>query len=259
MMKGEKFLSNFHIILYVAVMIMMAYFYWAGTDSSIDWKVTSHAEPSTFSAHEFHKGPFQFSLNGDFYSLTESFSAGPIERHFTRDSVFLGLTWLGLCLILVSATYLSRIWFTGIAGLFIFMMINLRLSEIGIFGFSQFSFWGSTILIALFIAPAYVFQAYLKYTSFWLRILALLISTMVVLIFSGVDIILLQEQLNVGLYFSIIVLMLLFLVIVAEENVFGILYLITKNRAGEHNEKHFTVFSLIYLGLLALVYGKNPV
>lgn len=256
-MKGDKFLSNFLIVLYAAIIVVMAYFYWAGADSSIDWKVTTHAEPSTFSAHDFQKGPFQFSLSGDFYSLTESFSAGPIERHLTRDGIFLALTWLGICLLLSLSTYLSRIWFTGVAGLFIFMIINLHLSEVGIFGFSQFSFWGNVILIALFIAPAYIFQAFAKYVSFWVRILVFILISVGVILFSGVDLMQFQEQLNVGLYFSIIVLMLLFLLIVAEENVFGILYLITKSRGGEHNEKHFSVFSLIYLGYVGLAYGKK--
>jgi hypothetical protein len=256
-MNDEKHLSRSLILLYLAVLGVMAYFYWAGADSSIDWNITTHAEPTEFSAYEFQKGPFEFSIAGKFYSLTESFSAGPIQRYFTRDAVLLAITWLGICLILAVATFLSRIWFTGIAGLFIFMLINLRLQSVGIFGFSEYSQWGNLILICLFIAPAYAFQAYFKYTGLLIRILTFVTSSLVVVLFSGVDMIDFQEQLNVGIYFSMIVLMLLFLLLVAEENIFGILYLITKNRGGEHNEKHFSFFSLIYLVLLGLVYGKK--
>ncbi|MFY0601139.1 MAG: tetratricopeptide repeat protein [Cyclobacteriaceae bacterium] len=256
-MKGKDLLTKILVFLYLAVLITMAYYYWQGADSSIDWKITTHAEPSEFIAYQFQKGPFELSVPGNFYSLTESFSAGPIERYLNRDSIFLVLTWAGILMILTLATYLSRIWFTGVAGLFIFMIINMKFSAIQLFGFGDFSSWGNLVLISLFIAPAYVFQAYFKYANFVLRLSTFVIASIVVVLFGSVEVVALQEQFNIGIYFSMMVLMLLFLTIVAEENVFAILFLITKNRGGEHNEKHFSVFSLVYLGFLGMVYGKK--
>lgn len=257
MMKGDEFLTKFLIFIFVAVISVMAYYYWQGADSSIDWKVTTHAETSEFTPHEFQKGPFSFAITSNYYTLTEAFSAGPIERHLTRDILFLVLTWLGIGILLMLSTYLSRIWFTGVAGLFIFMVMNIELSAIRVFGFSEFSYWGSIIVVILIIAPAYIFQSYFKYVSFGIRIASFIVASLVIVFFSSVEVIALQEQFNVGIYFSIIVLMLLFLIMVAEENLFAILFLVTKNNGGENNEKHFSVFSLIYLVFLGMVYGKK--
>ncbi len=236
---------------------LMAYYYILGMDASIDWKITAQTETSEFAAHEFQKGPFSFSIPGTYYTLTESFSAGPIERFFERDAALLTLCWLGICLILASATLLSPLWFSGIAGLFIFMIIRLQLPTVGLFGFSTDSNWGNVLLIVLFIAPAYAFHAFWKNTKLWIRFLALVAASAVVVLFGDMELISLQEQLNVGMYYSMIVLMLLFLVVVAEENVFAILFLVTKNRGGDNNEKHFSVFSLVYLIFIGLVYSKK--
>ncbi|MEP4534764.1 MAG: hypothetical protein ABJ004_16855 [Cyclobacteriaceae bacterium] len=256
-MTGKDPQTKILLFLYAASLAAMIYFYWQGADSSIDWKVTAHAESSEFSAYNFQKGPFQFSIPGELYTLTESFSAGPIERYFTRDAILIGVTWLGMLLILTLATFLPRIWFTGVAGLFIFMLISLKLPGVGIFGFDAYSYWGNLVLIVLFIAPSYAFHSYLKHTRFWVRFGVLIAATVMVILTSGVEFAPLLEQVNVGLYYSVIVIMLVFLLAVAEENIFAILYLITRNRGGENNEKHFSVFSLIYLGLLGLVYSKK--
>lgn len=256
-MTGKDPQTKILLFLYAASLAAMVYFYWQGVDSSIDWKVTAHAESSEFSAYSFQKGPFQFSIPGDLYTLTESFSAGPIERYFTRDAALIGITWLGLLLILTLTTFLPRIWFTGAAGLFIFMLISLKLPGVSIFGFDEYSYWGNLVLIVLFIAPSYAFHSYLKHIGFWTRLLVLIAVSALVISTSGVEFAPLLEQVNVGLYYSVIVIMLVFLLAVAEENIFAILYLITKNCGGENNEKHFSVFSLVYLGLLGMVYAKK--
>jgi tetratricopeptide (TPR) repeat protein len=244
-------------LIYLLAIAAMAYYYWLGTDASIDWKVTTHAETSEFAAHEFQKGPFSFSIPGKYYTLTESFSAGPIDRHFTRDGILLAVSWLGICIILAMATTLSLWWFLGIAGLFLFMLIGLQLPSITLFGFDASSQWGNVLLLALFMAPAYGFNAFWKNTSFFVRLLTFVAASAVVVAFGITDIIAFQEQLNVGMYFSMVVLMLLFLLIIAEENVFAILFLVTKSKGGDNNEKHFSVFSLVYLVFIGLVYSKK--
>ena len=257
-MTFEKNNTALIVALVFAIAIgVMGYYYVLGTDASIDWKVTTHAETNEFGAYEFQKGPFSFSIPGTYYTLTESFSAGPIERFFIRDGLLLGLCWLGLCIILATATLLSPIWFFGIAGLFLFMLIRLQMPTIGLFGFPLTSNWAHILLMVLFVAPAYTFHAFWKNTALWLRVLTLVGVSAVVVLFGGVELVGFQEQLNVGVYYSIIVVMLLFLLLIAEENVFGILYLVTKSKGGENNEKHFSIFSLVYLSFIGLVYCKK--
>ena len=244
------------IMLFLAI-TLMGYYYWQGSNTSIDWKVTAQSEASEFEAYGFQKGPFSFSIPGTYYTLTESFSAGPIERFFTRDGLLLALCWLGVCIILAVASLLSPLWFSGIAGLFIFLIIRLQLPEVGIFGFSPSSHWGNVLIMALFITPAYIFHAFWKNTVLWLRIVTLSAISAIIFFVGGVDLFVFQEQFNIGIYYGIIVLMLLFLFFIAEENIFAILFLVTKTKGGENNEKHFSVFSLVYLFFIGLVYSKK--
>ncbi|WP_258105471.1 hypothetical protein [Marinoscillum sp. MHG1-6] len=257
-MSSDNITSRILIGVYLVAIVAMSYFYLQGAENYIDWKITAHAEKEDYSALVFDKGPFQLAIPGSFYTISESFSAGPVERHFTLDGILLFATWLGLCMILALSTLLSRTWFTGVAALFIFLLIRLELSEVSLFGFGYTEkIWSNAILILLFIGPAYLFQSYLKNIAFGYRFLSLTVASVIVLIFGGVDLVTFQEQLTVGLHFSMIVILLIFLLIVAEENVFGILYLITKNRGSSGNEKHFPIFSLFYVGFIGLAYAKK--
>lgn len=241
--------------IFVGTLLLFLFLYFKGYDSSIGWHVTTTAEPESFYTLPFKKGPFEFSFSAERYELAETFSAGEITRSPKIELAISSLILLGICLILAIASDLSRFWFIGIMGLFIFFIINLHLPEIGLFGFGSGSSASILILLVIYILPAYAFHAFYKHIDFIWRLLAFLLVTAGVVLFSGVDGILLHDQFIAGSYFGMFILSLLFLFVVAEEIVFAILYLITQSRGTQQNHIHFSMFSTVYLGVLIAYLG----
>jgi hypothetical protein len=241
---------------FVAVLIF-GYFYWQGYDTSIFWNVTTSAESSSFFTMPFKKGPFEFSFPAQKYLLVETFSAGPIMRNFTLDAVLISFLLIGISLLLSAATALSRTWFIANMGLIIIFISSMHLPEVGLFGFGPHSSMGVVILLSVLVLPAYALHAFLPNINLlwrWLIFIALFAG---VSLFSGVDLILLQDQFITGSYYGLIALTLIFIFIIAEENIFGILYLITQSKGGRNNHLHFTAFCFSYLGILIVYYGKK--
>lgn len=245
------------VAIFLGAVFIFLFFYFQGYGSSIGWKVTTTAEPESFYTLPFKKGPFQFSFSGEKYSLAEVFSAGPIERHFSMDAALLSIMLAGLCLVLAVATSLPRVWFVGTMGLFIFFIISLHLPEIRLFGFGERSSLAIVVILLAYLGPAYFFHAFAKYSALGWRWLTFLIISGAVVLLSGVEMVALQEQFISGSYFGMIVLSLVFLFLIAEENVFAILFLVTQAKGGRNNHVHFSVFSLVYLGVLIAYYGKK--
>ncbi|MEQ8237949.1 MAG: RDD family protein [Cyclobacteriaceae bacterium] len=255
----SRFLSIKNIlgVLFVACLCVMLVLAFQKYDNSIKWKVTSQAETEEIPGFSFSKGPFEFSIPGHKISIVESFAAGPIERTFDTERALLILAFIGLALLLAVATYLNGFWYYLILGLYIFFFISLDLGAVQFLGFSTFSKWGVAIVVAAFIGPAFLFNSYFKHTALGWRAISFIIIGLILAYFSKVNTILLQEQLAIGAYIGFAIVTVIFLVFIAEENIFGILYLITKAKGGRNNEKHFTAFTLVYLGVVGLAYARK--
>ncbi|REE05973.1 hypothetical protein C7460_101492 [Marinoscillum furvescens DSM 4134] len=245
------------IVFFLGVAGLFCYHYFAGYDSSINWNVTTTAETETFEHSTIVKGPFTFSLEGSKYALAESFTAGPITRDYQRDGAFLLLMFIGLAIFLTTATYLTRFWFILIMGAMIFFIISLQLPEIQLFGFSDTSSGAAIVTLLIILLPAYVFHAFATSSPYALRLLTILGAFASIALFSGVELITLQEQLISRSYFGWVILSLLFLITIAEDLIFGILYLITRSKGGQGNALHFSIFSLLYLTVWGLYYANK--
>ncbi|WP_258101248.1 tetratricopeptide repeat protein [Marinoscillum pacificum] len=250
-------ISRFIIALFIGATILLLYRYHRGYDDSIAYNVTTSAESTEFAAYPFSKGPFQFSFKGDTYSLAEVFAAGPITRDINAETGILILILIGLALTLSVVTTLSRTFFIGVMALFILFIIGLKLQDIGFFGFDSESSFASIVVMALIVLPSYLFHAFFPEVKTLIRFLTFSIVIAGIVLFSGVSQQELVDQFTVGSNFGLIIIGILFLFFIAEENVFAILYLITKSKGGKNNHIHFVVFSLVYLGILGLYYGKK--
>lgn len=253
----NNYFSRLVIGLFIGASILLLYRYQRGYDDSIEYYVTTSAETTEFVAYPFTKGPFQFSFKGEAYSLAESFAAGPIVRDINAETGFLALILLGLCLILATVSSLPRWIFTGVMALFIFFIISLNLDEVGLFGLSSDTSTAMIILLILFVVPTYLFHAFFTEVSLSIRFVVFALLSAGIVYFGGVPHQALVDQFTVGSHFGLALIGLLFLFLIAEENVFAILFLITKSKGGKNNHLHFIVFSLVYLGIIGLYYGKK--
>ncbi len=239
--------------IFAVVIMAFGYCYFMGYSSSISWEIIAKANSENFIIHSFQKGPFLFDFKGMFYKLSEAFSAGPIERHFQVDALFLAIAFFGVsCLLAVTST-LSRTIFIGTSIVFVCFFFFLRLDDIGAFGFSNTSRYATAILFLAYLLPSYVFQAFWKIKISY-RILLLNLITLIIWFSIGINSEILIDHLVTNSYFSFQILAIIFLFIVAEEIIFGILFMVSRVKGSQNSEKHFTIFGFTYLLLIGLYY-----
>lgn len=235
----------------VFLILLMGGYYW-----SIPWEATTFAEAEEFGYRSFQKGLFQFGINGSFYTLTETFSAGEITRVFWAEGLIFGGLWLGFCIWMASITYLPKWWFLAVSGLLTYFLISLNLGEISLFGF-QTPWLASVVVAASFVVPAYIFHAFSYVDRFLYRVGFFLLVSLVILVFGGVSPVALSDQILTSGYLGLVLLLLFYLLVIAEELVFTILYLVTQTRGSRSNHLHFISFSLIYLIFIGLYYARK--
>ncbi|XOV93055.1 MAG: tetratricopeptide repeat protein [Bacteroidota bacterium] len=254
MFRNFDLIQKIFLGIFALAFVAMGYFYIVGYDSSISWGIVAKANSESLLIHSFQKGPFLLDFKGMIYKLTEVFSAGPIERFFTADALFLGILFFGIATIIAVTSTLSRGWFIGLSVLIVMFFFFLRLDDIGAFGFSSASRYATATLFFAYLIPAYIFQAFWKVELIH-RILILNLISVILLLFIGIPTETLIDHIISNSYFSFQIITLLFLVLIAEENIFGILFLVTRVKGGKNSEKHFMIFGFAYLLIVGLYYA----
>ncbi|SNS97626.1 hypothetical protein SAMN05421640_1855 [Ekhidna lutea] len=232
-------------------MAIMLSCYASGYDLAIDWEVTTTAEVIEFPAWTLETDLMSHVITGEKYLLSEQYSGGEIHRNILLDKVIMSAIWIAVCLTLVTSTYLHRYVFFAVVALFALFLNRLNLFEVGLFGIQS----RLVILIpsVLLIAPLVIFHEYKKSTGFMLRLgIMLLLSGSLLL---GIDdATLFTDHFIANSLFGFTICGLLFLFIVSEELIFGVLFVVTSGKGGRSNHTHFLILSLIYLSNLTLYY-----
>ena len=238
-------------ILFFGCLIVLLSLYAKGYHNSIGWEVTTSAEVLKYPAIEIEGNLLDFSITGEKYLLTESYTGGPIVRNRVADTLLVSIGWIGVCLALTASSFLRRYGFLFALGLFTLFINRLNLGETGLFGIQN----RMIMLIPFlgFIGPLFYFHEYRPKTNFFLRFLSLLVVSIVMVFGISEPAVFLDHFVSHSL-FGYSIAGLLFLFILAEENVFGILFLVTRVKGGKSNFQHFIILSLIYLVNLILYY-----
>ncbi len=232
-------------------MLVMLWSYQAGYDNAIDWEVTTTGEVIEFPAWTLETDLMTHEIKGEKFLLSEQYEGGKIKRDHYQDWTFLSLMWIGMCVLLVTSTYLKRYAFFAVVALFALFLNRLNLFEVGLFGIQ------SKLIIFIpalvLIVPLIVFHEYKKTTPVLGRIgIMLALSAMLIL---GVDNgALFTDHIIANSLYGYAICVLFFLFIIAEELSFSILYVVTSGKGGKNNHIHFLILSLIYLGNLILYY-----
>lgn len=237
--------------LFVFMLILLLWNYQQGYDQSLDWEVTTSAEVISFPAKTIDNGFIEHEIMGEKYLLQERYSGSEISRNLRIDQLYLGLIWLGLCITLATSTYFNRYFFFATIAAFALMINRLNLFEVGLFGIQS-----KMVLLIPFLAlaiPLIYFHEYRKQTPFAARIVSLILIS-VMLTFGIDNSELFTDHFIAHSVFSFALCAILFLVIVAEELIYGILHVVTSGKGGSGNHIHFIALSLIYLGNLILYY-----
>lgn len=230
----------------------MLWFYAKGYTNSIRWEVTTSAEVIEYPAVEILGDLMDFSVDGEKYLLSEKYSGGPIIRNRLVDTLIISLSWLAICIVLTASSYLKRYGFLILLGLFTLMLNRFNLWEVGLFGLQD-----RYVILIPFLAltaPLFFFHAYRPNTRFLTRLLVLLGSSALIVIFGINEPPVFLDHFVSHSLFTFALASVLFLFMLAEENVFGILKMVTQGKGGKNNFKHLLILSLIYLVNLILYY-----
>ncbi len=223
----------------------------AGFDHLIDWNLTATADKENIIVEQFERGPFSFEIEGQQYTIKETFGISKIMQSKGLSLLATGIVWLGISGFLAFATFLRRYAFLFVAALFLLYVNQLYLDDLTLFGPNSWK-WASALFMISLLAPAYYLHAFRENSSFMFRwLLLFMMSSAFLLIFQ-------YQDPYFYLYFAgqstipFAIIVVLFIFLVAEEIVFLVVLLITRSAGGTSNEKHFFVFSLVYLAYLIL-------
>lgn len=238
-------------IVFVFSLLMMLWTYATGYDNSLSWEVVTTGEVIEFPAWSTDNGFLTHEISGERYLLSETYAGGAIERNYLADYLFLGIIWLGLCLALVASTYLRKFAFFGTMILFVLFINRLNLFEVGLFGWT-----GQMVVLIpflLFIIPLFLFHEFFTKSRFIVRLGVLLVLSGILL--AGIDsTITFTDHFIAHSLFGFSICGLIFLFIISEEIIFGILYMSSSVKGGKNNHVHFLILSLVYLGNLTMYY-----
>ncbi|MEQ8881638.1 MAG: hypothetical protein RLQ12_18480 [Cyclobacteriaceae bacterium] len=254
MFRGYDLTQKIFLGIYTLAVLAFCFFYFNGYDSSISWGIIAKANSESLIVHTFQKGPFLLDFKGMIYKLSEVFNAGPINRYLAIDVIFVAIYFFGMATVIAVSSTLSRGIFIGFSLVIVFFFFFLRLEELGAFGLSSSSRYATAILFLSYLIPAYTFQAFWRISLLY-RILILYAITIILWFFIGIPTDLLIDHLITNGYFSLQIIALLFLILIAEENIFGILYLVSRVKGSKNSEKHLMVFGFCYLLLIGLYYA----
>ncbi len=244
-------------IILIVLTGSMIYFHEKGFDITINWEIVSQAETENFVAHTFSKGPFDFELEGQKYFITETFGGSDITHNPMLSRVLIYIIWIGICGILAVSTVWKRFWFIVIAALAIVFINFLDLDALDVLGGRPGKKWLTMAMMVVLLIPTYYLHAFKPALRYFLKWLFVALPSTVLLMTLDVLSPVFVPHFIANAHISLSILCILFIFLIAEEILFLILFFLTQSRGGRHNEKHFIIFSLVYLGFLGVYYGKK--
>ncbi len=246
-------LKGFYLLIILAYLLL----YVTRHDHFLDWQLTSSITSTSFPVDTFSKGPFVLSFPGEKYQVEENFFGSEIQPVDQYLALLLAICWLGLGYALACVSSLKRFYFILANALLVVFVVNLELEELALWGMSADTKWLTILTIALIAGTGYAFHAFYSHTSLAVRtsIFVLIIGLLGAAISYASDKNVTYHLLAHG-NSGFAVITFLFVVLVSEEIVFGILYVITQSPS-KGNEKHFVLISLMYLGFVLLYFLKK--
>ena len=229
--------------------LAMLFFHMKGYDTSIGWGLNSDSDLEEIVAYEFEKGPFEFQIKGEKITLTESFYGDKIEPLKNLTVVYLLFVFLGIGILMASATYLKQWGFLVFSVFFALFLTQLNLN--GYFDAGQ---WIILIPFGTLIGMGFLFQSYLTSTPFLIRIGGILGVLCLLFVFMPGGIEPFTNHFFGHGTAPLMILGFLFLALVSEELLFGLLFFLTRTRGAKGNQKHLLLLGGIYIVNLAGYY-----
>jgi len=240
------------LVIYIA-------FYYIGIEAVIKWEVNNELDNIEVKVDEFSRHLFNYTVNTENYLIKQNYSASGITVNTNSSCLYLILMFTGIVVALTVVSYLELFWYIIGMAAFMLFLVNLNTEILEINGSLTKNFL--IVLIIVFAAVSYYFNAFGKNISFLLR---LLIFTL--LITAGALYISFTAKVahpflylaNYGLVVPIAI-SVVFTVLVGFEIINVFLYLTSSRKlaSGSSSLINFCVISLLYLTNILLLFLKK--
>lgn len=247
------------LIILFSLSVIATYHYNYGVENSIDWLITSNTDVQKVEVDSFQIGLFNFGIPGDNHLVWETFSATSMKINLKYLYLMLIAFVIGISLVHSAVSFLKRIPFVVGSVVLLFLVTTMHLEQAMSFGGTD------RILVYVFIAVllgvGFLFQSFFQNVSAIMRFLVFLLIYAVAAIVLNYTSTIDDPFIAIApyVYNSAGILAVLFVVVVAQEVIYFILFLSGKT-AGSinmNNGKHFLVISTLYLINLLLLYLRN--
>lgn len=251
--------KTFRIGLSLIILLVIAGFalYVTGAVVGDDWVLPWHTIPTHIKTPLFLE---YFQANGQSFGI--NLDQVVTWQHYQTGAEYEQLPWLNaalfwalfisLVVISVTLTYLSRFWYLLCTGFMLFILMQLKIDELGFF-----SEYITYALLLVFGGTTYFFQNIKPHYSLFMRSLAVLLIygafAAAIGQFSEVAAPV-TISMSFGLYTPLL-LILLFLFFVGADNIYSLFTIATKNAPnGKNGLIHFMSIGLVYIIVLLLLF-----
>jgi ribonuclease HI len=252
-LKTERFsFLSFLTILFFSITLLGVYWF-HGLENVLHWDILSELDEIPTVLDTFSDGTLKFTVNGNAYIVRERFLASAMSVNMFANYAFLGLFLLGLNLLLVAFSSMSRYWFLGGMVILAGVLITFHLENV----FNTTNQVAFLAAFGIFAGLAFYFNTFAPQISFLKKsilFLALTIIAAVLVIFSAK---IQQPVLAIASYslLSAIVLTAIFILFISHEILAGLVWIVSNS--GVKNRNHlpqFLIISSIYLLNVLLIY-----
>lgn len=224
-----------------------------GDDWVLPWyTIPTHIKTPLFLEY-FQVNGQPFGVNLDQIITWQHYQTGSEYTHLHwLDALLFGALFLSLVIISVTLTYLSRFWYLLCTGFMLFILMQLKLDELGFF-----SEYISYALLLVFLISTYFFQNIKPHYSLFARSISILLIygafATAIGQFSQV-----MSPVSVAISFGLytpLLLMVLFMFFIGADNVYSLFTIATRNAPnGKNGLIHFMSIGLIYIIVLLLLF-----
>lgn len=232
-----------------AVLIFSIIFLWVSwyrdANNIIEWGRAQEQKVIETTVHSFRAGPFSLNVPAESYVIFEYLQGRYLQHNITASYIFLTVLMLSAMVLLSVITTLERFWYLAAMGLFVIFIASLRLDDLVLFGFSDYTV--PIAVLVIFIAVSFYFKSFSPHASFLIRMLTFtgLAAVFGILLFFFSEAPFPLLQLAVASYTPALILSVIFILMVAHEILVSFVYI--ASQGGSKSLKHFSLITLIYL------------
>jgi Flp pilus assembly protein TadD len=219
--------------------------YFTGNNGVIHWEKIQEQKVLESNVHSFRLGPFELDVPGESYVIFEYFQGSRIQPNTFASYLFLVLFIASVVILMTVISTLEKFYYLVAMGLFILLMVSLRLEVLGIFGL--YNKLPVIVVLSVYVVPSFYFSRFATEKSFAFRLAVFTIITGLLAVVVGYtsEVSYPFYHLTLTAYTSALILSILFVILIAHEIMASFVYVVSQGTS--KSLRHLSLISAIYL------------